>query len=294
MALADLARPLREGGELLLEERPVVLVGGGEVRHRAGEPQARGGGDGGRDARGLRGVARAEPAHPRVELDVHAGPGAPARRAPRRSPPARRRRRRARRARSSAPRGDSAPITSSGPSMPAARSSAASSAVATASHAAPPACAARAARHRAVPVAVGLHHRAQPRGSGGGGQAGAVALDRGQVHPGERPHGHRSLVRRVEHVDAGDHADQAPVLDHRQPVVLRARDQLRRLLDASRPPRSSPGPGSSCAPRWRRTPCARAPRSATSTRGTRRRRTAGSSAAGAGRRPPRRSRGRPR
>ena len=97
------------------------------------------------DARRLGGVARPEPPHPGVELDVHARTGAArgergdellapgddvgARAAARRP----------------APRADSAPITSSGPSMPAARSSAASPAVATASHVAPPRCAARAA-----------------------------------------------------------------------------------------------------------------------------------------------------
>ncbi len=87
--------------------------------------------------------------------------------------------------------------------------------------------------HRAVAVAVGLDHRAQRRQRRDGGQPRAVALDRARST--------RACARtvtprvvggqRVEHVDPRDDADQPAVLDHRQPVVLLARDQPRRLGD---------------------------------------------------------------
>ena len=177
--------------------------------------------------------------------------------------PGRPRRRRARSASvSSSPL--SAPMTSSGPSMPAARSAAASPAVATASQRAPPACAARAAGDRAVPVAVGLHDRAERGRRRDRASSRAVALDGPEVDPGERPH-HRLLPRQgLEHVDARDDADEAAVLDDRQPVVLRARDQAAPPRGPSPRPRSSPGPRSSGRARAPRSPCAGAPRSGSS------------------------------
>ena len=74
---AVVARPQRlgpgqEAGELLAREGGVV-VGGREVRHRPGQPQPRRRGHRGGDALRLGGVARAEPAHPAVELDVDPG-----------------------------------------------------------------------------------------------------------------------------------------------------------------------------------------------------------------------------
>ena len=57
-----------EAVELVEEEARVVLVGGGEVAHQAGQGAA--GGSARRASRVL--VAHAEPAHARVELDVHA------------------------------------------------------------------------------------------------------------------------------------------------------------------------------------------------------------------------------
>ena len=61
-------RPGAEALELLGEECVAGLVGGGEVGHETGQALARRRGDG----VGLRGIARAEPAHAGVQLDVHA------------------------------------------------------------------------------------------------------------------------------------------------------------------------------------------------------------------------------
>ena len=133
------------------------LVGGGEVGHHPGQldPLVRG-----RlvhDRARLPRVLRAEPAHSGVELDVHPRPRAASARRNSMSQTATS----ASTARVRA-RPVSAPITRIRPPIPASRSSAASAAVATASQSAPPA-APRARTHRAVPVAVGLHHRAQLR-----------------------------------------------------------------------------------------------------------------------------------
>ncbi len=59
--------PRQKALELLGHERGIV-VGGGEMGHRPCQPFARGGGD----PRCLFGIARAEPAHPGVQLDVDA------------------------------------------------------------------------------------------------------------------------------------------------------------------------------------------------------------------------------
>ena len=146
---------------------------------------------------------------------------------------------------------------------------------------------------RAVPVPVGLDDRAQRRQRR---EAPAVALDRAGIDAGQRPD-HQLLLfagEPVEHVDAGDHADEATVLDDRQPIVLLARDQASGLADRRVGLDRDRAPGSSCPRPSPRTPCARAPRSATTTRGTRSRRTAGNSAAGGSPRPRRTARGRPR
>ena len=123
-----------------------VVVGRREVGHGAREAQPRLGRDLVDDAERLLGVAGAQAAHARVELDVDADAlGARQRRelldealAPRHDIGT------AATATSSSS-ADSAPMTSTGPSRPAARRPAASPAVATASQLAPPASAARAA-----------------------------------------------------------------------------------------------------------------------------------------------------
>ena len=171
--------PAAEGRELLVDERLVVLVGGGEVRHQAHEPVAGRLGDPG----GLVGVARAEPPHPGVELDVHAGAGAELgdeRLAPgddvgagghcHRELLVRQRAHHQHRAvdaraaqlgglgrRRHREPGGAAPLRR--------------------------AC----GRHGPVPVAVGLDDRAQARRRDRGGQPRAVALDRARVDAGERP-----------------------------------------------------------------------------------------------------------
>ena len=62
-------------GELPLEEAVVVeIVGGGEVRHRPGQLHPAGVPRRGQHARCLGRVARAEPSHAGVELDVHPAP----------------------------------------------------------------------------------------------------------------------------------------------------------------------------------------------------------------------------
>ena len=142
-------------------------------------------------SRRLGGVARAEPAHAGVELDVHARAlraGMRRQRGARTLAPGHHVGARAP-ARPSSSSADSAPITSSGPSMPAARSS---GRLVRRGHREPgraPGLRRARRRHGAVPVAVGLDHRAQRRGRGDARERGAVALDRGQVDPGERPHG---------------------------------------------------------------------------------------------------------
>ena len=57
--------------ELLAQERVADLVGGGEMGHSAGHGQARRRVDRGHDAAGDGDVARAQPAHAAVQLDVH-------------------------------------------------------------------------------------------------------------------------------------------------------------------------------------------------------------------------------
>ena len=151
----------------------MILVGGGEVRHRAGELDAVGRIDALGDAQGLALVTRAEPAHPGVELDVHARRTRS--RAGRRTPRSTRPPRRRPPARPAAPRALIAPITSIGSSIPPARSSAASCAVATASHERHPERGPR-ARHRTVAVAVRLDDRAHLRPAAGHAATAATTL----------------------------------------------------------------------------------------------------------------------
>ena len=171
--------PRPERRELGVDERLVVLVGGGEVRHQPHEAVAGGLGD----ARGLLRVARAQPPHAGVELDVHARPGAEL--GDERLPPghdvgARRgrdrelgiRQRAHHQQRPRDPAGAQLRGLAGGrhrqPRRPAGVRGAGGG-------------------HCAVPVAVGLDDRAQPRGRDRRGQPRAVALDRARVDPGQRP-----------------------------------------------------------------------------------------------------------
>jgi hypothetical protein len=70
-----------------------------------------------------------------------------------------------------------------------------------------------------------MDHAHSAAGAAAPSEPGAVALDRCEVDPGRAPAASLLARERLEHVDAGDHADQAPVLDDGQPVVLGARDQ---------------------------------------------------------------------
>src|SRR5215210_2043411 len=111
----------------------------------------------------------------------------------------------------------SAPITSTGAPMPAARSSAASAAVATASHSAPPASAASATGTVPWPYAFafttahsGFGRRPQLRSMAPRSMAATARTSRRQ---------------RAQHVDARDHADEPAVLNDGEPVVTALVDQ---------------------------------------------------------------------
>ncbi len=71
VALAQRRHPLLEARELLLHERAVVGLRGGEMGHRAGEREAGRVRDTLGELRRERAVPRAQAAHPAVELDVH-------------------------------------------------------------------------------------------------------------------------------------------------------------------------------------------------------------------------------
>ena len=193
--LAQRPDPCGEARELLVHERVAAVVGGREVRHRAGEAHAgRACGQLGHGGR-LGGVARAEAAHPGVELDVHGA--APARRdgrdealVPRDDVGARRERdvelRRRQRAhdedrdlvdarrpqRRGLVRGDDGQPARAAGERRARR------------------------RHRAVAVAVGLDDRAQRRaGRELAAQARDVALDRGDVDASDGTDRHDGSLR---------------------------------------------------------------------------------------------------
>ena len=163
------AQRLHERGERrqLHGQELRVVVGGREMGHRAGQPQpvpARVGDPVG-DRQRFGGRARAEPAHPRVELDVYARPAGSAvgDQDRRRTARPRRRPRRRRQAPPAAPRALSAPSTSSGASIPSSRSCTGLAGGRDRQHRRAAGQRRTTGRRGAVAVAVGLDDRAQPR-----------------------------------------------------------------------------------------------------------------------------------
>ena len=227
-------RPGREARELLGHERRVV-VGGREVGHQRPRAAARAPRRRRRPASASRGVARAEPPHAGVELDVHAAcrprrsAASAATNASRQATTSASRRERDRQLLGATAR----PGPAAARRRPPPRSAAASLGGRHRQPARPAALRGARGGDRPVPVAVGLDDRAQRAPAPRRGQPRAVALDRAHVDPGQRPtaqHGRYVRRQRVEHVDAGDHAHEPAVLDHREPVVLVPRDHPRGLV----------------------------------------------------------------
>ena len=186
VALAQRGSPCGEALELLAEEVVAELVGGGEVGHRGHQLDARLRGGRLRHARGLLRVTRPQPSHPGVELDVHAPAPARGHRgdellAPRDDVGARRQcavellgaqRTEDEQRRVDAVRAQLRGLVGRRHRQP--RGAAGQGGVGRG--------------RRAVAVAIGLDHRAQ-RGAAAqlATQTDDVALDRGDVDPGQRP-----------------------------------------------------------------------------------------------------------
>ena len=264
------------------------LVGGGEVGHRAGEPQRRqrAASVATRERLGRVARCRAAPSRSPASRARRVAPSAAARepRAARRTPRARRPRRRGR-----PPRRASSSSRQRAHHqqrrVDAARAQlCASAAVATASQLAPPRQRGARGRHRAVPVAVGLDDRAQPRGAGRRGQRARSCARSRRGRRGRAPG--RTLIRRG--VSASSTSTRVTTPTSRPCSITGRRLCFLRAIVRAASSTVADGSivtGSSVIMSLRgrrRTPCAAAPRSGTSTRGRRSRRTARSSAAGAG------------
>jgi hypothetical protein len=214
---ADALDPRQEGRELLAREGGVV-VGGREVRHRATRRRSPRATTASATARASSGIAGAEPAHSRVELDVDAGARGQSRDERRlqatTSAPAAAAASRSRRERAEHQQRAAELVQAAG--LPRRRDRQPRRAAAQRGFGG---CA------RAVPVAVGLDDDAQPRGSG---EAASRAALRSIAPASIRAP--RAALRALLRASAsrtstrGDHTGEAPVLGHRQAVVPGIRD----------------------------------------------------------------------